>query len=321
MESLHRVSVAVVDDKGDLILSAGDTGIRTYFRSSAKLLQAIPLLEAGGRKAFGFTAREVAVMAASHDGEKIHTETVFSILSKIGLEEKQLFCGPHEPYHLPASIELRNEGRIPTSVHNNCSGKHSGMLAMCVLKGWEVDGYQKADHPVQKRIFDVVAEAVSQAPSEMEYGVDGCGVPTFYLSVHQMALAYSRLAIWSKTEDNRGNAVNELLEAVREAPVMIEGTGGFCSELIRATGGRIIGKVGGEGIFCITVPDDGLGIALKVEDGNRRAISPAVVELLKTMKLVGSDEVDRLAPYHTPTITNHQGDEVGRITPEMVLDR
>jgi L-asparaginase II len=321
IESIHRVSVAVVDLKGDIIMSAGDPQLHTYFRSSAKPLQVIPLLEAGGAEAFGFDSRELAVMSASHDGEEIHTDAVLSILSKIGLEEHHLFCGPHDPYFIPAGKALSRAGKAPTSAHNNCSGKHSGMLALSVLNGWPVEGYQLPEHQVQKRIFEVISGATDIPVSSIEYGIDGCGIPTFYLSVYQMAVAYSRFADWAKENGKRGDAVRKLIRAIREEPVMLEGTTGFSSALAAATDARVIGKVGGEGLFCIAVPEEGIGLALKVEDGNRRATSPAAVELLRTMKLISGKELECLSDHHSPVLYNHQGTEIGKLKSEIILER
>ncbi len=321
VESIHNVSLAVIRENGDLVLSAGNPDVRTYFRSSAKPLQALPLIEAGGEKRFGFTSPELAVMSASHDGEKIHTDAVRSILSKIGLGEENLYCGPHDPYHIPSSIALRREGREPTRFHNNCSGKHSGMLALAILEGWPVEGYHLAEHPVQRRVFEVVSEALEQPVSSLEYGTDGCGIPTFHLSVRQMATAYCRFAKWAKSEGDRGDAVRRLVRAISEAPVWVEGTTGFSSDLAIVTGGRIIGKVGGEGMYCMSIPDEGLGLALKVEDGNRRATSPAAVELLRVLDLINEQELQTLARHHSTPIINHQGTEIGRLKPEIILDR
>jgi len=320
-ESVHRISVAVVGRNGEIVRSAGDPHLRTYFRSSAKLLQVIPLLEAGGDRKFGLTAGEVTVMAASHDGEAMHTEAVSSILSKIGLEERHLFCGPHEPYSLQASQILRKAGKEPTRLHNNCSGKHAGMLALSVLEGWPVGDYQLPEHPVQERIFRVIGEATGQRHGEIEHGVDGCGVPSAFVTVFQMALAFSRLVAWSQGDNSKGDAVRRLFSAIREAPLLLEGTNGFSSDLVEATRGRIVGKVGGEGLFCIGILDEGLGIALKVEDGNRRATSPAAVEVLKAMKLLSRRELEILSGHHHPPIVNHQGLEVGRLVPEIRFGR
>jgi L-asparaginase II len=321
VESVHRVSFAVVDEAGKLLLSAGESGMRTFFRSSAKPLQALPLLEAGGEQAFGLDSAEIAVTSASHDGEKVHIDTVGSILSKIGLEERYLFCGPHDPYSIQAARALAREGKEPARLHNNCSGKHSGMLAMCVLNGWQVEGYQLPDHPVQRHIFDVVAQAVDQPASALEYGTDGCGVPTFYLSILQMAVAYGSLSRWSKTEGGRGDAVRRLFRAIRERPVLLEGSTGFSSALSSATDGRVVGKVGGEGLFCIVVPQEGLGAAIKVHDGNRRATSPAAVELLRTLGVIRERELLALSAHHSPTLVNHQGMEIGRLCPQITSEK
>ena len=320
VESVHRVSLAVVDRGGELKLSAGRADLRTYFRSCAKPFQALPLLEAGGEQAFGLTDEEVAVTSASHDGEAIHTEAVRSILSKIGLEERHLYCGPHDPYHVPTAIAIRKGGLEPTKVHNNCSGKHAGMLALAVLEGWPVEGYHLPDHPVQRRIFEVVAAATDRPVSSLEYGTDGCGIPTFYLSVREMALAYARFAGWAEADGARGDAVRRLVRAISRAPAWIEGTTGFTSDLPAVTGGRVIGKVGGEGLYCMAIPGDGLGVALKVEDGNRRATAPAAIEVLSVMGVITEGEAKALEPHRFPALHNHQGTLVGRLRPELIPD-
>jgi L-asparaginase II len=320
VESVHRISVAVVNERGELIRSTGDPHIRTYFRSSAKPLQVIPLLEAGGAEAFGFTSAELSVMSASHDGEIIHVETVRSILSKIGLEEMHLFCGPHEPYHVPTNIALRKAGKDPCNLHNNCSGKHAGMLSMAVLKGWPVEGYQLPDHPVQQEVFKVISEAACLPVPSIIYGTDGCGIPTFHMTLFEMAKAYGKLSAWWKEESSKGHAVKKLMRAIAEEPVLLEGTTGFSSAIVAATQGKVFGKVGGEGMYCMAVPGAGIGIVLKVEDGNRRASSPAAVEILRIMQLITDRELEALSDYHRPVIRNHQGTQIGRLTPELHLE-
>src|SRR6185436_13615047 len=283
-ESRHRGHIVVVEPDGNIIASAGAFVTVTFLRSSAKPFQAIPLLVTGAADHFGFTDREVAIACGSHNGEPIHTELVSSMLKKIGLGPEALHCGAHEPYGAEAALALRTRGEQPTALHNNCSGKHAGMLAVALHIGAPVDNYESPTNPVQKAIADVVSQFSGVAVTDMAVGVDGCAVPVFGVTVKAMALAYARLVSPPASFDKKTRDACERIVRVMSAyPELIGGTSErLDTELMRAAPQRLVSKVGAEGVYTAGIkPSEewpqGLGIALKIEDGDDRRARPTVV--------------------------------------------
>ncbi|WNR46560.1 asparaginase [Paenibacillus roseipurpureus] len=318
-ESIHRVHLAVVDTRGALLHRAGDPQFLTFARSTAKLIQALPVIESGAADHFGLTEAEIALCCASHNGEADHVSAAHSILGKLGYHSMHLQCGAHEPYHAQTAQAMRDRGEAPSTLHNNCSGKHSGMLALSAHLGASPEHYMSPEHPVQQLMLDAVS-AMSGVPKEqMELGIDGCGVPVFGMTIDRLALAFARLGQPDELSSERANACQRIVNAVRKYPEYLAGNDRFDTQLIHVTQGRIIGKMGAEGIFALSVPDQALGFVLKVEDGNLRALYPAVIEALKQLALLTEDEVHQLAAFHTPTVHNWQGTEVGRILPDFSL--
>lgn len=316
-ESIHRVHLAVVNTQGALLHGAGDPQFLTFARSTAKLIQALPVIESGAADHFGLGDAEIALCCASHNGEAEHVSAARGILGKLGFHHEHLQCGAHEPYHAPTAQAMRERGEAPTTLHNNCSGKHSGMLALCAHLGASPDTYMSLQHPVQQLMLDAVC-AMSDIPkSQMELGIDGCGVPVFGMPLPHLALAFARLGSPEGLPTVRANACQRIVAAVRKYPQFLAGNDRFDTQLIKVTQGRIIGKMGAEGIFALTVPEKGLGFVLKIEDGNQRALYPAVIEALKQLNLLTASEVNELAAFHTPTVHNWQGTEVGIIRPDF----
>ena len=318
-ECIHRGHAAVVSAKNELLYEWGDAHLVTFARSTAKLIQALPVLESGAANRFGFTEAEIALLCASHSGEAEHVSAVLSVLTKLGRTADDLQCGVHEPYHKASAEAMRKSLTAPTSLHNNCSGKHAGMLALAVHQEAALDNYLSIDHPVQQRMLEAVS-AMSGAPREqIHLGIDGCGVPVFGMGIHQLALAYARLGRPDGLPTDREEACRRLIAAIRKHPYYLAGSERFDTALIQATNGRIIGKMGAEGVFALTVPDEGLGVVLKIEDGAQRALYPAAVEILAQLELLREAELEALAAYHKPLIYNWQGTVVGRIEPDFKL--
>ncbi|MBD0379327.1 asparaginase [Paenibacillus sedimenti] len=318
-ESIHRFHLAVVNTDGALLHQAGDPHLLTFARSTAKLIQTLPVIESGAADHFGLGDAEIALCCASHNGEAEHVSAARGILGKLGYTHEHLQCGAHEPYHAPTAQAMREQGITPTTLHNNCSGKHSGMLALSAHLHAAPDTYMSIEHPVQQLMLEAVC-AMSGVPQElMHLGIDGCGVPVFGMPIDRLALAFARLGSPAGLAEARASACRRIVAAVRKYPQFLAGSDRFDTRLIEVTGGRIIGKMGAEGIFALTMPEEGIGFVLKVEDGNQRAMYPAVVEALKQLGLLKESEVSALAAYHTPTIHNWQGTEVGRIQPDFQL--
>lgn len=317
IESVHRISVAVVDVNGRLRASAGDPGFIAFARSALKPIQAAAVVEDGAADRFAFSERELALCCASHSGEERHVELACSMLRKIGVDEESLACGAHEPLHAPSAAVLRAAGRAPRRVHNNCSGKHAGMLALAVANGWSVSGYERHDHPVQARVLSAVAGWTELPADDIPTAVDGCGVVTYALPLHRLARAFAVFAAGARAGDATPSRV---VRAMVRRPEYVAGTGRLCTELMRAAGGRIIAKVGAEGVYCVGIPGAELGVALKVEDGAGRAAEPALVGVLRALGLLSDDEMAELARFAEPDIDNTRGESVGRIRSVIELE-
>ncbi|KRE90542.1 asparaginase [Paenibacillus sp. Soil766] len=318
-ESIHRIHLAVVDNQGTLLHSAGDPHLLTFARSTAKLIQALPVIESGAADHFGLTEAEIALCCASHNGEAVHVSTARGILGKLGYHAKHLQCGAHEPYHAPTAQAMREQGESPSTLHNNCSGKHSGMLSLSSHLGASPDTYMSPEHPVQNLMLAAVS-AMSDMPKEqIELGIDGCGVPVFGMPINHLALAFARLGSPEGLSAQRANACQRIVNAVRKYPQFLAGSDRFDTRLIEVTKGRVIGKMGAEGIFALSIPDQAIGLVLKVEDGNIRALYPAVTEALKQLGYLSETEISELKEFHTPAVHNWQGTEVGSIRPDFCL--
>lgn len=317
VESRHRVSVAVADADGALRAHAGDPELVAFARSAIKPLQALPLIEDGAAERFGFGAKEIALACASHSGEPHHVALALTMLRRIGLDEHALACGPHAPMHDASAHALRDAGRAPTRVHNNCSGKHAGMLAFARGRGWPVAGYHTAEHPVQQRMLTELVRWGGTPPEEIALAVDGCGVTTFALPLHALATAFAAFAAAARRSDT-GPA--QVVRAMTTYPEYVGGTGRLCTELIRTAGGRIVAKVGAEGVYCAGIPGAELGIALKVEDGARRAAEPALLAALHALGLLSDDELGTLGMFAEPVLRNTRGEVVGEVRAVVELE-
>ncbi len=311
VESSHRVHVAVVGADGTVRARAGDPDTFVFARSSVKPIQALPLVADGVVSAFGLTEEELALCCASHNAEPRHVELATSILRKVGLDESALACGPHPPYHEPAAKTLVAGGHEPGRIHNNCSGKHAGMLALARHHGWPVEGYHEPDHPVQRRMLEEVTRWTGTDPGDVRTATDGCGVVTFGVPLRGLALAFARLA--HEAEKGPGTAAGRIVAAMTTHPYFVAGTGRLCTELMRVANGRLVAKTGAEGVYAVGVPSDGLGVALKVTDGAKRASEPALLALLRELGVLTDADVASLAAFAAPVVRNTRDEDVGAI--------
>ena len=319
VESRHRGHLVAVDGDGCVVAALGAPRTETYIRSSGKPFQAIPLVASGAADRFGFTEKEIAIACGSHSGESIHVETVRSMLGKIGRDESALKCGVHEPFSAEVARELAEQRRQPSVLQNNCSGKHAGMLALAIHSGAPTATYDHWTNPVHQMIGDTVSR-FSQVPLEaISIGTDGCGVPVFGLPVQAMALMYARLVAPPAGFDApTTKAAHRIVRAMIDFPEMVGGTKDrLDTELIKAGADRLISKIGAEGVYTVGVlPCEdwprGLGLALKIEDGDdRRARPPAVIEALRQLGVLSETELSALASYSPTIIENRRGDRVG----------
>jgi L-asparaginase II len=329
VESLHHGAVAISASNGTLEAWCGDPGIVTYMRSSAKPLQALCLIESGAAEHFDLTAEQLAIVCASHDGTDDHAAVVISILDRIGLKETDLHCGVHRPFDRETAQRLRQEGRALSPLRNNCSGKHAGMLASATFLRESIGDYEQPEHPVQRRIRDIVAEMCGLEESEIAIGVDGCTVPTFGVSLYAASTAFARLVDPNGLPSTRVQACNAVVTAMTAHPFLVAGSSRFDTRLMRATNGRIVSKAGAEGFQALGIrpgclgPDSpGLGVAIKIADGDyaRRARSLVSLEVLRLLEALSPAEYAGLV-QETAKISNNRGHVVGALRPTIRLLR
>src|SRR5262245_34890768 len=322
VESRHRGFIAVVDASGALVTSLGDVKTPAWFRSAAKPFQTIPIIASGAAAHYGLTPRELAVITGSHSGESAHLETVLSILNKIALDESALKCGVHMPFDDASARRLRAEQREPRALHNNCSGKHAGMLAVAKHVGAPLDNYLDPDHPIQRRIRTTLARFADVTVDEIKVAVDGCGAPVFGLSVEAMARSYARLAgaRHAGIEPEMAEAAGAVVSAMIEYPEMVGGTPRPSEHgpVVVRKGGNILKGGGGGGQVVGGKTNErypeGLGLAGKIEGGDiRRARDPVVIETLRQLGLLDDAQLAALAHYARATIFNHGKIEVGEV--------
>jgi len=326
-ESRHRGHIVVVEPDGNIIAYAGSPQYVTFLRSSAKPFQALPLLVSGAAERFGFTDCEVALACASHNGEPIHTELAASMLQKIGLGPEALKCGVHEPYSVEVAGKLRLHGQSPNVLQNNCSGKHVGMLAVAKHLGAAIEDYDSPENPVQKAIAEKMSQFSGIAVTDMAVGIDGCAAPIFGISVKAMAMAFARLISPPPTFDKATrDACERIVRVMNSYPELIGGTTDrLDTEIMRATPGRVVSKVGAEGVYtaginpCKEWPR-GLGLAIKIEDGDdKRARPTVVIECLRQLGVLADESLEAVARYAFFPVLNRRGDVVGEVTASVTL--
>lgn len=316
VEARHRVSVAVVDGAGRLLAGAGDVGLVSWWRSAAKPFQALPLIQDGGADRLGLTDEELALTAASHSSEPRHLAAVDRFMAKAGVAESDLACGPHSALSAEVAAAVARGAATFTAKWSNCSGKHTGMLALARHHGWPTAGYHTAGHPVQERIGSEIARWSGVDRSNLQLSVDGCTAVCFGLPLRNMALAYARLATSAEP------AAVRILGAMMAHPFLVAGTGRLCTELMTAWPGRVVAKVGADGVYSAALTTLGLGISLKVEDGDTRASAVALLEVLRQLlAMYGSGQycLDGLAHHARPELRNTRGGVTGEIRPAGAL--
>jgi L-asparaginase II len=333
VESFHTGSIAVVDSSGRLLAFAGDPAFHTSLRSSAKPFQAIPLLEYGGAEEFELSGEEIALTCASHGGEPLHVSTAAAMLRKGEFDESDLLCGAHLPYDEKAAAELRAAGEEPSPLHNNCSGKHAGMLLATRVMDVPSARYIDADHPIQVLMRSTLAEFAGVAADEIPMAVDGCGVPAFYLSLYRTAFAYARLV--AGTLDRYTESAASVVEAMTSFPYHVAGSWSITTPLMQAFGGGLVAKEGAEGLYAMGITpamastlterlkladDAAVGVALKIHDGSMtRGRDPVI---MKTLELLGVDVAGapELQRYREWPLRNLTGTLVGEVRAEFELE-
>jgi L-asparaginase II len=312
-----------VTPEGRLVAFQGDPGTATFLRSAAKPFQCVPLLLAGVAERYRLSPADLALICASHGGTPAHVERAADLLARGGFGVDDLLCGAHPPFDAPSAERLRAAGQEPTALHNNCSGKHAGMLLACRALGLPAADYIALDHPWQQRILGHVAGFLDLPASEIGLGIDGCSVPAFRVPLSAAARGYAALADprAAGIEPAVAAAVGAIVEAMTGVPEMVAGPGRFTTRLMEATGGRVLAKEGAEGFYSVAVRGPvALGIAVKIADGGLRCRDGVVLDVLRQLGSLSGAEFAALRDLHSPAIHNLRGLPVGEVRPEVDLE-
>jgi L-asparaginase II len=320
VESMHRGALAVVDGDGQLLLAIGDVERAVFPRSAVKLLQAVPLVASGAADALGLSDEELALACASHNGEPAHVAAAAAMLAKAGLDATALECGTHWPALDVAGRALAAQGEQPSALHNNCSGKHAGFLCLaCRRHGREglrgfARGYVEPGHAVMREVSAALQAATGADLDATARAIDGCSIPTFAIPLRRLALAFARVATGRGLPADHALAAQRLRRAMARAPFMVAGTGRFDTRVMEALGERVCCKVGAEGVYCAALPERGLGVAIKIDDGNTaRAAEVVMAAAIEGLLDLSAEQATLMRSLGDVTLRNWQGREVGRL--------
>lgn len=277
VESRHRVHVVESDAAGNLLRHWGNPELSFFPRSAVKMIQALVWMEEKS------DPEEIAIACGSHHGEEIHLAVVNRWLGRLGLSEKNLECGAHEPTGKMAALALARKGESPCQIHNNCSGKHCGLLTACLASGWDLEGYSNYDHPLQAKIRELLAQFLGMDLNQSPWGIDGCGIPTYAIPLRSMAVAMAKLANPDSLDSHIQKSVGRVNAAIKKHPLLLGGSESFSSKVVAETEGRAYAKLGAEGVYGIWLPQEGIGLSVKCEDGNARAAECAVAAILRDL--------------------------------------
>jgi L-asparaginase II len=312
VESRHRGAVAVVDASGAAVLAVGDVSVAVFPRSAIKALQGLPLVETGAADRYGFGEEELALACSSHSGEPAHVEGVSRMLAKVGLDVSALACGAHWPIYQPAAFALSKNG-APSALHNNCSGKHAGFLCLACAMGVDHVGYWGPEHPAQQKVRGVLDDLTGLQLQAGQCAVDGCSVPTWAIPLQNLAHAFAKFGTGNGLSRERAAAAARLRAACAKHPWHVAGTGRFCTEVMKLLGARAFVKTGAEGVFCGALPEQGLGIAIKCDDGAGRAAEAIMAAVIARFLPLERAEREALKRFTHPMLRNWNGIEVGRL--------
>ena len=319
VESRHSGAVAVVDADGGIVLTLGDIDRPVFPRSAVKALQALRMIETGAADRFGLTDQELALACASHSGESGHVAAAQSMLARIGLDASALRCGAHPPMHVPSATALCRAGMEPTALHNNCSGKHSGFLCLACMLGADPRGYINPDHPVQREIKATIENVTGTSIPDNRRAIDGCSVPTWAVPLKHLALGFARFGTGNSLAPERAKAAARLRAACAAHSWYVAGSGRFCTEVMQRLGARAFVKVGAEGVYLGTLPERGLGLAVKCDDGGARAAEVVMAALILRFAALSKDEQAALDHLVRPTLRNWNGIAIGKLRPTDAL--
>ena len=313
VESRHRGMIAVVDGDGDLVFSLGDIESPVFPRSACKAMQSLPLIESGAADAYGFGNREIAFSASSHSGEDAHVAMAAAMLERAGRDVATLECGAHWSFDQKTLIHQARTIERPSALHNNCSGKHAGFICACCHAGTDPQGYVGYDHPLQQEIRATMASLTCVEIGRDNAGVDGCSIPTYAVPLKALAHGFARMTTGVGLEPVRARASWRIIDACMAEPFYVAGTGRACTRLMNIAPGRIFAKTGAEGVFCAAIPEKGLAIALKCEDGTTRAAEAMVGATLARFFAEDADVHAALMAFANHGMRNWNGMHVGDV--------
>ncbi|OQP87354.1 asparaginase [Rhizobium rhizosphaerae] len=313
VESRHRGMVVAVDSAGRIVFSAGAVDHLVFPRSACKAMQALPLVESGAADHYDFSARELALACSSHNGEPEHAELAGAMLARAGRSVEDLECGAHWSFQQETLINQVRTMDRPTALHNNCSGKHAGFVCTCAHTGEAVSGYVGYDHPLQREIRATMESLTGAALSQDVCGTDGCSIPTYAVPLQGLAHGFAKMATGEGLSPERAKAARRLIDACMAEPFYVAGTRRLCTEIMALAPGRIFAKTGAEGVFCAALPEQGIAIALKCEDGATRAAEAMVAATLA--RFLRDDEAlhTALMAKANHTMRNWNGMAVGDV--------
>jgi L-asparaginase II len=328
VESFHRGALAIVDADGRVHTRLGDIERPVFPRSAVKVLQALPLVASGAADRWQLNDEELALACASHGGEPRHAQTAASMLAKAGMDASVLECGTHWPYNDAALKALAARGEAPGALHNNCSGKHAGFVCLgCWMsetgggdrRGF-LRGYVKPDHPVMREVTASLQATTGYDLSRTAVGTDGCSIPTYAVPLRHLAQAFARVATGAGLSPDHARAAQRLRAAVARSPFMVAGTGRLDTRLMERLGERLFCKVGAEGMYCAALPELGLGVAIKMDDGNTaRACELVLAAVVERLLPLADDDLAFVHGCSDLALVNWNGIEVGRLRASAVL--
>jgi len=313
IESRHRGAVAVVNAAGRTVLTLGDVQQPVFPRSSIKFLQSLNFVKSGALEHYNLDSRHVAMACASHNGEPDHVNIVNDWLSRLNLDLNDLECGAELPSHRATAFELMGDGKAPTRAHHNCSGKHLGMLSTCCHKELGTKNYRLYQHDVQRRWFEDMERLCSVRATSLPWGYDGCGIPSIAMPLHRLALGMARFADPSNLPAEDQDAVEIIGKAVTEHSYLIAGKERLCTALAQQLAPRVLAKVGADGVYAASIPERGLGVVVKVDDGSMKAVNVVLGAVLHLLGEIDEASHEALQRYIAPTLTNSRGEAIGRM--------
>jgi len=319
LESVHYGNLVLVNSEGRILYQLGDPYLETFLRSSAKPFQTIPLIESGAAHRFKFSPKEIAIISGSHSGEPEHVEIVSEILKKIGLTPEHLQCGSHIPHYYRAKKLTPEPGSTFSNLQHNCSGKHAGMLALCVFKNLPLDNYLDPDHPVQHQITEAIAYICDYPKEKIEIGIDGCSAPVHAMPLYNMAYGFARFVSPHSLPSSKAKIYSMINRAMMDHPDVVAGEMRYDTELMTTCREKLIAKAGAEGLHCIGFAERGWGMVVKISDGAIRALYPFSVEALRQLGVITGSELEKLESFHRDIIYNWSKVEVGRIEARFEL--